>query len=184
MTFLPEELRRPQKQAGPQLPPHDVAPLIDEQRQIAIALHPLRIHIPDHCFAGRPNHQRLLQLPARLQALFPLLQFGMRDHRALHGKPFHMLGLLGQKTLRNEQGKIRVDVSGLLEPPIQIPLHRLPDGVALGPDDHAPLDRTVIRKLGRLDDVEIPLCVILTAGFDVFGHGWGMLHGFGLNSAL
>ena len=47
VAFLPEELRGAQEQARAHLPAHDVAPLVDEQRQIAIALHPLRVHVPD-----------------------------------------------------------------------------------------------------------------------------------------
>ena len=41
VAFLPEELGRAQEQPGAHLPAHDVAPLVDEQRQIAIALNPV-----------------------------------------------------------------------------------------------------------------------------------------------
>ena len=45
VALLPEELGRAQEQPRAHLPAHDVGPLVDEQRQIAVALHPLRERI-------------------------------------------------------------------------------------------------------------------------------------------
>ena len=41
VAFLPEELAGAQEQARAHLPAHHVGPLVDEQRQIAVALDPL-----------------------------------------------------------------------------------------------------------------------------------------------
>ncbi len=55
--------RWPQHRATEHSPVH-VAPLVDPQRQVAVALHPLREHVVDDGLAGRPNHQGLLQVLA------------------------------------------------------------------------------------------------------------------------
>jgi hypothetical protein len=81
-----------------------------------------------------------------------------------------MLGFPGQKAHRNQQREIGVDVPGRLKAPIELPLDRFPDGISFGPDGHAPLHRRVVRELRGLDHVEIPLGIILRAGFDVLGH--------------
>ena len=65
------------------------------------------------------------------------------DYVALHmgvdeqmggAKPLDMLRLLRQKRLRDQQREISVHMPGLLEPPVQVPLDRLPDRESLGPD--------------------------------------------------
>ena len=71
-------------------------------------------------------------LPPGLSPFSPFLQLGMGDDRAFHGEAFDVLGFLGEKTLRNQQREIGVDVAGLLEPPIEIALDRLPDGEPSG----------------------------------------------------
>ena len=43
MAFLPEELRGAQEQAGPHFPADDVRPLVDQDRQVAVRLHPFGI---------------------------------------------------------------------------------------------------------------------------------------------
>ena len=62
VPLLPEELGRAQEEARAQLPAHDVGPLVDEQRQVAVALHPAREGGADDGLRGRPHDERLLQL--------------------------------------------------------------------------------------------------------------------------
>ena len=62
VPFLPEKLGRPQKHPRPQLPADDVGPLVDENRQVAIRLHPVGVHGADDRLAGGPHDQRLFQL--------------------------------------------------------------------------------------------------------------------------
>ena len=50
MTFLPQELSSTQEQACTHLPTHHVCPLIAEDRQVAIALDPVLISVPDDGF--------------------------------------------------------------------------------------------------------------------------------------
>ena len=64
MALLPEELGGAQEQPRAHLPADDVGPLVDQDRQIAIRLHPLGVHGADDRFAGGPHDQRLFQLAA------------------------------------------------------------------------------------------------------------------------
>ena len=66
VALLPEEFRRAQEQARAQFPAHDVAPLIDQQRQIAIALDTLGIHVADDGFAGWADDEGFFELAAGL----------------------------------------------------------------------------------------------------------------------
>ena len=66
VTLLPEELGGAQEEPRPHLPADDVRPLVDEQRQVAIALDPLRERRADDRLRGRPDDQRLLELSGRI----------------------------------------------------------------------------------------------------------------------
>ena len=68
MTFLPEEFGRAQEQARAHLPAHDVRPLVDEQRQIAIALDPALERVADDRLRRRPDDQRLFELGVGIDA--------------------------------------------------------------------------------------------------------------------
>jgi len=101
VTFLPEKLRRPEKEAGPQLPANHVAPLVDEDRQITVGHDPLLVHAPDDGLRRGPDHQALLEL----------LAAAVRHHRAFRREPLYMLGFLVKETLRNEKGEVGVLVA-------------------------------------------------------------------------
>ncbi len=65
VAFLPEKFGRAQEQTRPHFPADDVGPLVDEDRQIAIGLHPLRVARADDRFRCWPNDQRLGQRTGR-----------------------------------------------------------------------------------------------------------------------
>ncbi len=67
VSFLPQELGGPQKHPRPHFPADDVGPLVDQNRQIAMTLHPLGVRGADDRFAGRANDQRFFQLAGRPQ---------------------------------------------------------------------------------------------------------------------
>ena len=90
----------------------------------------------------------------------------VRDIRDLRREAFDVLGFLGQQAVGDEQRKVRVDVSGRLDPRVERLLDQLPDRVAVRPDDHAALDRRVVGQLGSPHDVEIPAREILRTGCD------------------
>ncbi len=64
VALLPEELGGAQEEPGAHLPADHVAPLVDQQRQVAPALDPLGEHRVDDRLGGGPHHQRLLELLA------------------------------------------------------------------------------------------------------------------------
>ncbi len=162
MAFLPEELRGAQEHARAQLPANDVGPLVDQHRQVAPALDPLGEEVADDGLRRRADDVRLFQL----------LAAGDGDHRQLGREAFHVLGFLLQEALRDQQREIHVLVAGGLEAVVELALQHLPDGVAVGLDDHAALDD--LGGLGHValqDDVLVPGGEILLARSDGrFGH--------------
>ena len=173
VAFLPEKLGRAQKEPRTHLPANDVAPLIDQQRQIAIALDPVPVRVPDDRFGSGPHDQLFLELGLRidLQALAGNgLEAIVRDDGTLLGKPLGHFLFLGQERLGNEEGEIGVDVPGILEHAVEGPLHLLPDGKPMRLDDHAAAHVGVLGQAGMLDDIEIPLGIILDPGSHLFRH--------------
>ncbi len=156
VPFLPEELGGAQERARHLLPAHDIGPLVDEDRQIAPRLDPLGVHGADDGFRGRPDDELLLQL----------LAAAVRDVRDLRRKPLDVLRLALEEALGNEQRKVRVHVTGSLDPIVQGPLQQLPDGVAVGPDHHASFDRRVVGQLRPAHDIQVPAREILRARRD------------------
>ena len=84
VALLPEELGRAQERARAQLPAHDVGPLVEQQRQVAVALDPLGHELADDRLAGRAHDDRLVEL----------LAAGVGDDRDLGAEPLDVLGLL------------------------------------------------------------------------------------------
>ena len=128
VAFLPEKLGRAQKQPRAQFPADDVGPLVDQDRQIAIRLHPFGIHGADDRFAGRPHDQRLFELagghqPAVRRRFEPM----MRDDGAFLGKALDVGRLFFQIAQRNEERKIGVLMARVLEHLVEHALHVFPD---------------------------------------------------------
>lgn len=107
MPFLPEEFRSPQEQPRAHLPAHDVGPLIDEQRQVAIALDPALERIANDSFRRRTNDERLFQLGSRVdhQLATHVLQPVMRDDRHLLGEASTCSASLAMKLIGMKSGK-------------------------------------------------------------------------------
>ena len=104
VALLPEELGGAQEQAGPQLPAHDVGPLVQQQRQVAVALDPLAHVLADDGLAGGPHHEGLLEL----------LAAGVGDHGQLGAEALDVLRLAAEVALGDEQRE--VDVVGARPP--------------------------------------------------------------------
>ena len=122
-----------------------------------------------------PDDQRLLERAGGLELARPAPSRSRVWVTTAHSiaKPSTCSASLVEEALRDEQREVGVDVAGVLEAPVELALDRLPDRVALGADDHAALDRRIVGQLGRLDDVEVPLRVVLAARLDVLGHRAG-----------
>src|SRR6266436_3739681 len=147
MSLLPEEFRSTQKKDRAFLPAHDIVPQVDQDWQIAIALHPPGITMANDGLAGRTNGKRLFKLFAA-PACHP-------GH--LWSKSFDMLCLFLEKTTRNEQGKVGIDYPGFLEAVIHEALDIFPDGVAVWPNDHTAPHRCIISQFCFAHHLVIPL---------------------------
>ena len=146
VPLLPEELAGAQEQPGPQLPPHDVGPLVEQQRQVPVALHPLRHVLADHGLAGGPHDDRLLQL----------LAAAVRHDRQLGAEPLDVRGLPREVVLGDEQREVGVLRAGRLDPPVDVGLDVLPDRVAVREDHHGAAHRPVVGELGGGEHVLVP----------------------------
>jgi hypothetical protein len=90
------------------------------------------------------------------RSLLEFFSAALGHPRDLRRKALDMLRLAHQQAFGDEQRKIRVDVAGGLETLVELPLQQFPDGVAIRPNHHAPLDRRVVRQFGLADDVKVP----------------------------
>ena len=146
VALLPEELGGPQEQPGSQLPAHDVAPHVQQQRQVAVALGPLGHELADDRLGRGPHDDGLLEL----------LATAVGDHGQLGAEPLDVVGLAGQVALGDEEGEVGVLGAAGLDAVVHLALHALPQPVAVGPDDHRAPHRPVVGQLRLVDDVLVP----------------------------
>ena len=170
VALLPEKFGGAEEQPRPHFPTHHVRPLIDQQRQIAVGLDPAGEGGTDDRLRGRPDHVGLGQLTGRDHfgfagdGIFHHLQPVMRDHRALGSEALGVFRLLFQIGQRDEQREIGVLVARRFEAPVKLLLDELPDAISPWFDDHAAARFRVLRHVGGLDDLLVPLGEILGAG--------------------
>ncbi len=189
VALLPEELGGAQEQAGAHFPAHDVAPLVDQDRQVAVGLDPAGERGADDGLGGRAHDQRLFQLALGVghqTTLAIVHQTVMGDHRAFLGEAFDVLGLLLKERLGDEQREVGILVAGGLELLIQVALHVLPQGIAPGLDHHAAAHIGIFGQVGGAHDLLVPLGVVLGASRRdgaarrILGLGLGRLRFLGL----
>lgn len=170
VTFLPEEFRRAEEEASAHLPTDDVGPLIDEERQISIALNPLLVGAPNDRLACGANDERFFKFGRGIDFHARLVGGGAQtvvgDDSAFLREAFHVLSFFTEEVDRNEKGKVSVAMTGCFKATIEFLLHFLPDRVAIGSDDHTAADGGMIREFRFANDVEIPLGIVLGAGSD------------------
>ena len=161
MAFLPQELGGTQEQARAHLPAYDVRPLVAQDRKVAPRLDPVLVGIPDDGLGGRAHDQFLFQLRIGIDhhalAVGRHLKAVVRNHGAFLGEPFHMLGFPAQERFGDEQREIGVHVSRFLEHLVKLVLHLLPDGIAIGLDDHAAADSRLLGQIGLHHQIVVPL---------------------------
>ncbi len=164
VAFLPEKLGRAQENAGAHFPPHHVGPLVQQQWQVAIRLHPFRVGCADDRLRGGPHDERLGQPSRRHQlALGVHLQPVMRHDRAFLGEAGHVLGLLFEIAERDEKREVGVLVPRHLEHLIELRLHQFPDAVAPRLDDHAAAHFRIFGEIGRRNHGLVPFGEIVRA---------------------
>src|SRR5207244_12449529 len=117
----------------PHLPTHDIGPLIDEERKIAIGLNPLGITRADDRFRCWPNNKRLTQRAARLHfSVGTDLKSAVRNNGAFLGETFDVLGFFREIAQRDEEREIRVAVAGRAKHRVELTLDIFSDAVTLG----------------------------------------------------
>ena len=130
-----------------QFPAHHAVPLIDQHRQVAVRLNPLRIGIADDRFRGRADHQRL----------FEFFAAAVGHDRQFRGKSRDVGFLLFDEAARDQQRKRGVQVTGGLEPPVKRLCDVFPQRPAVGTHDHAAAHRRVIGQLRAQHQLVVPL---------------------------
>ena len=157
VALLPEEFAGAKEGARALFPAHHAAPLVVLHGQVAPAAHPLGIHGAEDRLARGAHGQALLQL----------LAAALGHPRHLRREALHVLGLLEQQAFGDEHGHIHVFMPGVLEAAVELLLDALPDGEAVGADDHAAANRRVVNQLALENHVGIPLGEIHVARGDV-----------------
>ncbi len=157
MAFLPEKLSCPQKQARPHFPTHDVCPLIDENWEIAIGLHPSSVAGADDRLRSGSDNERLRQRAGRFHfSLRVHLQARMRNDRAFLGEAFDVFRFLREITQRNEKRKVRVAMACGAKHCIELALHVLPDPVAPWTNHHAAAHVRGLSQFRRANNLLVP----------------------------
>ena len=87
----------------------------------------------------------------------------MGDDGAFRGKAFSVLGFLFQIGKGNEKGEVGILVAGGLEASIKVTLDGFPNGKAPRLNDHTSPGFGIFSKIGRADNLLIPLGKILRA---------------------
>ena len=165
VALLPEELGGAQEQPRAHLPAHDVRPLVDEQRQVAIALHPLR---------ERRADDRLATSAAR-RAAPRARRSGRACRRASSSrwcvttahsfaKPSTCAASFSRNDSGMNSGKYAFEWPVSLNIAVEDALDVLPQRVAPRLDHHAAADVAVLGEVGGLDDLLVPLLVVVVAG--------------------
>src|SRR4029453_152869 len=164
MTLLPEKFSRPQKQPRPHFPTDDVCPLIDEDRQIPVRLHPSRVAGADDSFRSGPDHKRLRQRTGRFHLSIPVdFQAGVRDDGAFFGEAFNVFRFLGEITQRNEKWEISIAMASGAKHGVELTLHVFPNSVTPGSNHHATAYVRGLSQLRRAVSLLIPLWKVLVA---------------------
>jgi len=84
-------------------------------------------------------------------------------HGALLGKSFHVGRFLAEVALGDEQREVGIDVPRFLEHAVKHVLHSLPNGKAVGLDDHASFHIAVLGKVRLHNEFVVPFAVVFFA---------------------
>mmetsp|Transcript_33242 Transcript_33242/g.99001 ORF Transcript_33242/g.99001 Transcript_33242/m.99001 type:complete len:214 (-) Transcript_33242:149-790(-) len=152
VALLPQELQRAHKRARTHLPSVHVAPLVDLERKVTIALHPLRKHVIDDRLGCWAHDQRLLEILAAA--------FG--DDGQLRRKALHMVSLFRDERHWDELREVAVFVARLLKALIEVGLDGLPHSKAIRLHHHGAPHRPIVCKPGTRHHVQVPTAEVHT----------------------
>ena len=166
VALLPKELAGAQKQTSAHLPAHHVAPLVDQQGQVAIGMNPVLEGVPDDGFGGRTDDEFLFESGSGIDHYAIVRLIGLeaivRHNGTLLCKAFDMLCLTGEEALGDEQGEVGILHASLLEHIVEGALHLLPDCVTVGLDDHTTANITLLSQVGFHHQFIVPFAIVLT----------------------
>ena len=167
MGLLPKEFRRAEEQACSQLPADHVVPQVHQQGQIAVGLDPVLHAVGDDRLARGSDRKPLVER----------LTSGVGNPCDLRVEALDVLGFLFEEGLGNEEREVDVAVARSLDVAVKFGLHRFPDRVAVGSDDHAAANRRVVGQFCLQDNVVIPARKVLgltrDAGYEtLLGHAF------------
>ena len=172
VALLPEELGGAQEETRTHLPAYDIRPLVAQQGKVPPGLDPILIGIPDNGLRCRADDEFFLQFRVGIDhhalAVGRHLQAVMGDYRALLRKTFDVLRLAAEERFRNEKREIGIDVPRLLEHPVKLLLHLLPDCISVGLDHHTSPNGGLFRQIRFHYEVVVPAGIIFLAVDDLF----------------
>ena len=132
------------------------------------------IGAPDDGLGGGADDELFLELGGGVDddavAVGVVHQAVVGDDGALLGEALDMLGLTAEETLGNEEGEVGVLVAGLFEHAVELVVHLLPNGIAIGFYHHASTHGTLLGEVGAHDEFVIPFGVIFGTFGKVFCH--------------
>ena len=161
MALLPQKFGRAQKQARAHFPPYNVCPLVYQNGQVSIRLHPSRIHLADNGFGSGAHNQRLFQRRGWNELAVFHFKFGMCYNGAFLCKALYVFGFFLQKAYGNKQGEIRVFVPRVFKGFVESLLHIFPKGVAVGLNYHTASYGASFRQLRGLYNLLVPFGIVL-----------------------
>ena len=176
VAFLPQEFRRAQEQARAHFPAHHVGPLVHEQRQVAVALDPVLVSVPNDGLRRGSHDEFFFQARVRIHhhalSVGVVLEAVMGHHRTLLREALDVLSLLGEEGLGDEQREVCVHVSGVFEHAVEHVLHPFPNRKSIRLDDHASLHVAVLGEVRLHNELVVPFAVVFFAGSELARHFW------------
>ena len=165
MTFLPEELGGTKEHAGTHLPTHDVAPLVAEDRQIAVRGDPVLVGCPDDGFGGWTNDEFFFEFCLGIDhdasAVGIVLETIVGNNGTFFCKTLDVLGLTAEVRLGDKEWEIGVLYAGSLEHIVKGALHLFPNCVAIWLDDHTATNCCLLSEVGIHNQVVVPTGVVV-----------------------
>ena len=165
MALLPQEFSRTEEHPRAHFPTHDIGPLVDKQRKIAIRVDPVLISIPYYSLGCRTYYKFFFESGLRIDnnsiSIRIIFQTVMRYDSTFFRETFDMLGLTAEKRLRYKQREICILVTCLLEHIVKLTLHFFPYSVAIRLDNHTSAHGRLFREISLDYEFVIPLRVIV-----------------------
>lgn len=100
-------LTRTREQTGTHLPPHNICPLVTQDRQVTIGINPVLICTPNDCLRCRADNQFFFQFGSRIydntRTVLCILQTVVSNYSTLFGKSFYVLSFTAKVRFRDKQ---------------------------------------------------------------------------------